>query len=311
MYDAKDANNSTQVFSSNYLTKQTKQLTNPCDGKSFYNFFQPFLSPAQPDGIFTDGNHYYGIINTYNNCSNSSGFDKKIFKTDGNTLTYTTNSQVALGITEYGGINNAMTSSDGHPLLIGRSEKLFKVNKDNLAFEQLYSANSSISNVDLIFIGSVNGIKMFYSNNNYNIYRFDETEKTMVNLVNIKTFYQSAYPSSPNSAFKPTIYKNNSVTNSIENIGVLNGYLYFWVIGNVTGVGTVNVLWKSNGTVLKRFAKNNQPVHQESVSFINFNNELFSDSMMRLAMQAFGKPMEQKQEQFLSRNLAIRRLHLF
>lgn len=280
IYDAKDSKSSTQVFSSNYLTGETKQLTDPCTTMSNYNFFAPFTSSAQPDGVFSDGANLYGIVNTYNNCGNSSGFDKKVFKTDGNTLTYTTNTQVALGITEYGGLSHPLKTTDGNPLLIGRSEKLFKINKSDLSFDLLYSASNSISNVDLIFVGSVNGTKMFYSNNNYNIYRFNETEKTMVNLVNMKTFYQSAYPNSPNSLFKPTIYKNNSVTNYVENVGVLNGYLYFWVSGNVTGVGNVNVLWKTNGTVegtseVKRFAKNNQPVHQEAVSFTNFNGELY------------------------------------
>lgn len=280
VYDAKDSKNSTQVFSTNYLSGETKQLTNPCNGMSFYNFFDPFTSAAQPDGFFTDGDHYYGIINTYNNCANTSGFDKKAFKTDGNTLSYTTNTQVSLGITEYGGLNNPLKSTDGNPILIGKSEKLFKINKNNLSFDLLYSASNSVSNVDLIFVGSVNGAKMFYSNNNYNIYRFNDVENKMENLVNMKTFYQNVYPNSPNSFFKPVSYKNNSVTNYVENTGVLNGFLYFWVNGNISGVGNVNVLWKTNGTAngtseVKRFSKNNQPVHQESVSFTNFNNELY------------------------------------
>jgi len=274
IYDAYDANKSGQVFSTNYLTGATKQLTNPCEGASNYIFFAPFRD-SQPDGFFTDGNYYYGIINTHNNSCTIA--DKRVFKTDGNTLSYTNNTQVSLGTNEYGGLDNTLKSTDGNPLLIGKSEKIFKISKDNLSFNLLYSASASNANVDLYFVGSVNGIKMFFSRNNNNIYRFNDIENKMENLVNMKTFYDGVYP---NSFFQPVGYANNSITNYIENVGVLNGYLYFWVVGNPTGIGRANVLWKTDGTVagtseVKRFLKNNQPVHQEAVSFTNFNNELY------------------------------------
>lgn len=273
IYDANDSYNSSQVFSTNYLTGETKQLTNPCDGLSYYNFFSPFLG-SDGGGFFTDGNHYYGIIDTRNSCPTT---DRKVFKTDGNTLSYTNNTMVALGMTEYGGLGNPLKNTEGNPFLIGKNEKLFKINKDNLSLNIIYSANGSDSNYGLYLVGSLNGSKMFYSRTSNYVSYFNDTENKMENLVNLKTFYQNIYP---NTFFTPVLYMNNSVTNYIENVGVLNGYLYFWVTGYVSGIGNVKALWRTNGTAngtseVKRFLKNEQRVDLNAVSFTNFNNELY------------------------------------
>ncbi len=277
IYQAKDNKGNSQVFSTNSNNGTTKQLTNPCPTRSNTTFFSPFsgASSDSEDGIFSDGNYYYGILTSYTNCETMEGHNKKVFKTDGISISYSNQSNTTLGLYEFHGLTDAL-SIDSKPLIIGNSESIFSINPDNLQLEKIYSIPNSTSNIDLYYVGKVNQSLLFYSRNNKNISKYNSSNKNMETLINLPNYYNSIYP---NATPSPDEYAYNPDNKYEANIGFLDGSMFFWVSFYTSDYGYITALWKTDGTTngtkeVKRFIKNSQKT-SKSVSFINYKNELY------------------------------------
>lgn len=273
LYMAKDTKGNSQLFSTNPNSSITKQLTDPCPSASNQNIFNP---NSVYDNMYTDGNYYYGIINKYNNCSNGNG-TRVIFKTDGNTLSYSNQDMSTLGLYELGNLSNTF-SLNGKPLLIGNNESIYSIDPNTLTLEKIHSVPSSVANRDLSFIGNLDGKLLFSSYNSKNFSIYEPSSKSMQPLINFQAYYQGIYSGFINPEVKEyTIIPDNGYQ---PNIGFLDGFMYFWVYAYTGGDDLyINALWKTDGTAggtkeVKRFIKNDQNTSR-SVSFVKYNNELY------------------------------------
>ena len=276
IFSAKATGQREQVWMTDGTAAGTKALTSFCN-TSLSGAFKPFLNTYY-EGVSADASHYYGIVTDY--CTSPA--TRKVFKTDGNTITYSTYTPGTYANPQWYGLEDS-GSVGSKMYMFYLAKEIYEYDKNSQNIQLVYGPGNPYpaANNDISLISKKGtDLLLFFHNSgdNNGLLKFNTTNHTVTELFNFGQFYlNKTQHTQINPRFLPP---NSHLSGYQPNVINWNGFTYFFISYSDKDYKNHIALWKSDGTTagtmeVKDIITPSSLDLTYGVSFTPFNGNLY------------------------------------